>query len=150
MRRVRDSTPTAPRPIDTQRATRQLVADEFLLALLDRDIQLFVAAFEAARVVPGLADIAGREEQTGDDQLLHGVGVGARCVEDRNAARGQTRHGNVVGARPGARDGDDAGGNVDRVHVRRADQHGVRVAQRGGHFIVDRAATVPGRGPKCC
>ena len=103
------------------------IADEFFLALLDRDVDLFVGAFQVARVIPGLADVAGREKHTRDHQLFHGVGIRAGSVEHRHAALGQRRDRNIVGAGAGAATAMTLGGNVDRVHVRRADQHCVGI-----------------------
>ncbi len=84
---------------DAERAARQLVADELLLALLDRLLDGVVVALESAHVAPRLADVARRQEQPRQHQFLDRVGVGARRVEHRHAAATQLRDRHVVGAR---------------------------------------------------
>jgi hypothetical protein len=135
VRRVRDFHADRAEANDAERAARQFIADEFLLALLDRAIEFFVAALQFAGVIPRLADISRREKQARDHQFLHRVGIGAGSVEYGYAALGQARHWNIVGARAGAPDGDDTGGKIHRVHVRRADQDRVGIAYRRGDFI---------------
>ncbi len=120
---------------DAERAARQLVADELLLALLDRLVELLVVALEPAHVLPRLADVARREEHAGDDQLLDRVGVGTRRVENGNAALRQTRDRDVVRARAGACHCLDARRHIHLVHVRRAQQDRVGMADLGGDLI---------------
>ncbi len=64
---------------DTKRATRQLEADEALLALLDGGLDGVVVTGQAADVLPGLADISGGEEEPAQHELLDGVRIRARA-----------------------------------------------------------------------
>ncbi len=114
---------------DPQRAAGKLEADERLLALLDRLVDRLVVAAQRAGERPGLADVARRQEQAREHELLDRVGVGARGVEDGNAAPAQLRDRNVVDARAGAPDRAHGVGNCGAVHVRRAHQNGIRALQ---------------------
>src|SRR5690606_14060710 len=116
-------------------AAGQLESVEVLLARLDGLADLLVGPFEVARKVPGLAELPAGDDQAGNDQFLDRVGIGARRVEDRDAARAHLRDGNVVDAGAGAADGLERRRNVERVHVGRADEDGVGVLYVGTDVI---------------
>ena len=94
------STPIAPSPI-TPSTVPAVRADELLLALLHREFQRVVITPQAAHVRARLADVAGREQQGGDDQLLDRIGIRPGRVEHRDAAFRHRGHRHVVGPRPG-------------------------------------------------
>ncbi len=128
----------------TERTARQLVADETLLALLDRRFQCVLLACQPAHEIPGFADVPRRNEQPREHQLLHRIRIRAGRGEDGDAALRQQRHGYVVG--PGARatDRKNARRNLHRVHIGGPDQDGIGVADLGGNFIaVARQAVEP-------
>ena len=122
-RRVGDQAADRAEADDAERALRQLDAGELLLPLLD-------ARFEVRRRRPRRArdelqrrnQVARRDQHRGEHQLLDRVRVRARRVEHRHAARGSSRHRDVVGAGPGAPDRLDGRRNRHRVHVVRAHQ----------------------------
>ncbi len=134
-RGIRDLDTDRPESHDAERAAGQLVANELLLALLHRLLDRVIVALERADVAPGLADVARREEQAREHQFLDRVRVRAGRVEHRDATAAQLRDGHVVGARAGARDREHALGNLHRVHVRRAQQDRVRVADLRGDLV---------------
>ena len=93
-----------PEPDHAERAARQLESHIGLLALLDRRIDGLIVAFECAGESPGLTDIASRQEQRRDHELLDRIGVGTGGVEHRNAAPAELGDRNVVGAGAGTCD----------------------------------------------
>ena len=134
-RGIRDLDADRAEADDAERAAGQLVADELLLALLHRLLDRVIVAFERADVAPGLADVARREEQAREHQFLDRVRVRAGRIEHRDAAPAQLRDRHVVGARARARDRQHARRDLHRVHVRRAQQDRVRVADLGGDLV---------------
>ena len=86
-----------------------------------------VGAVQVAREIPSLADMAAAEDEPGDDQFLHRVGVRARGVEYRNAERAHLRHRDVVHAGAGAAHGLERFRDLHVVHFGRAHQDGVRL-----------------------
>ena len=135
VRCIRDLDADRAEPDHAERAARQLVADELLLALLDRLVQLLVVALEPTHVLPRLADVARGEEQPGNDELLDRVRIRAGRVEDGNAALGKPRDRNVVGAGAGARDRFDARRHIHLVHVRGAQQDRIGMTDLGGDLV---------------
>ena len=85
--------------------------------------------------LPGRHNVARRQQHAGQHQFLHGVRIGTRRVEDRDAALGECRDGHIVGAGTGARDGKDRLGQRHLVHVGGTHQHGVGVADFRGDLI---------------
>ena len=120
---------------DAQRTARQLKADELLLARLHRLMHRLVIAFQLLHEVQRLRDVARGHQHRRQHQFLHGVGVGARCIEHRHAALAHRRDRDVVGAGTGTTDRLDRGRDVELVHVGRAHQHRIRILDLGGDFI---------------
>ena len=118
--------PMAPRPMIPSVRCGSSNPGERFLAVLDLSIEVARAGVEPGDEVERGHEVARREEQRRQHELLHRVGVGARCVEHRHPAPRHLGHGNVVRARPGAADRPDAGRDRHRVHVVRADEDGVR------------------------
>ena len=133
--RVRDLDADGAESHNAEGAPRQLIADEFLLALLHRHFERVVVTFERAHVAPGLTDVACGQEQPGEHEFLHGIGVGARRVEDRDATQAELGDGDVVGA--GARPGHSqhTRRNLDRVHVGRTNQQRIRPHEFRRDFV---------------
>ncbi len=113
----------------------QLDADEIFLARFDLFGQFGVAALQLAGVIPGGAEVAGRQQHARQHQFLDRVGVGAGRVEHANALRRHLRHRNVVDARAGAADGFERGGNRPVVHGERTQQHRVGMLDFGGDLV---------------
>ena len=67
------------------------------------------------------------EEHTAKDELLDGVGVGTRSVEDRDAQLGHADDGDVVSAGAASGDGTDTDIDLGLLQLVRAEEDGVRV-----------------------
>jgi hypothetical protein len=72
-------------------------------------------------------DVTGGDEHGGDDQLLHGVGVGAGGVEHHDTVFRAAVNGDVVGAGSGPGDGPQGGGELIFVHGGGAHQDAVLI-----------------------
>ena len=68
-------------------------------------------------------DVTTRQHQTCDYQLLHGIGIGPRSVEDDDALLGAAVERNVVDAGTGTSDGTERRREVHRLHIGGAHQH---------------------------
>ena len=112
-------------PDDAQRLAAQLGTDEGLFALL-HVLGNRVAALEGLRPVHGIHQIAAARDQRTDDELGHGVGVGARRVEHDDALVRAVLHGNVVRTGTCAGDGQQAVGQRGIVHIGAAHQNALR------------------------
>ena len=111
-RRVGHTHANGPQADDAEGLAGQLKTDELLLACLDRLGDLGVGSRQLMGKAGGGNEVARGDEQTGQDQLLDRVGVGARGVEDRNTSLGHLGNRDVV--RPGAGTGDSPDGLRDR------------------------------------
>ncbi len=70
-------------------------------------------------------DAAAAEQHAGDDELLHGIGIGAGGVEDDDALIGATIERNVVHTGAGARNGQQAGRELGLVQLGAANEDAV-------------------------
>jgi hypothetical protein len=96
---------------DAQRAARQFVADEMLLAGFHLLVQRLVVAVQAIDEIQiAGSHVARAHQHAGDDQFLDRIGVGAGGVEHDHAALAHGLDRDVVGAGAGAADGQHAGG----------------------------------------
>ena len=96
---------------DAQRVAGQLEAGEVLLAVLHRLVHVGHRRHRAPATKRSAGtQVARRHQHAGEHQFLDRVGVRARRVEHRHAARAHRRYRDVVGAGAGAADGLDAGG----------------------------------------
>ena len=125
-RRVGDQATDLAQADHAQRAAGQLVAGEALLAVLDRLVHVGNSRVKAGDKAQRRCDVARGQQHAGEHEFLDRVGVGARGVEDRHAARAHQAHRNVVGACAGAADGAHAVGDRLVVQVGRAQQQRVR------------------------
>ena len=145
-----------PQPDDAEGAPRQLEADVRLLPGLDELVHGGVVALEAVGERCGVHDVAGGEEDAGDDELLHRVGVGAGRVEHRDAALRQLVDRNVVRAGACTSHGEDAGRDRFPVELGGAHEEGVRIGHVMAHLVAvagqpgetDRADGVEGTDAK--
>ena len=135
VRRVTDFDPDRTETDDSQRLARQFGTHEALLACLGRLFDRFVVAGKPANELPGLADVSCRQQQPGDHQFLHRIGIGARRVEDRDSPARQLGNRDVVGTGPRPGNGQHSRRNLHRMHVRRTQQDGVRVPDLGGDLV---------------
>ena len=79
-------------------------------------------------------NVTGGDEQGGNDQLLHRVGVGAGGVEDHDAVFRAAVDGNVVGAGAGPGNGPQGVGELVVVHGGGANQDAVLVFHIAAHL----------------
>ena len=120
---------------DTQGLLIELGAHKGGLALLHRGGHVHALGVGLLLYPLGAAhDVAGGDEHGGDDQLLHGVGVGAGGVEDHDAVLGAAVNGDIVGAGAGAGDGPQGLGELILVHGGGADQDAVLVLYVVAHL----------------
>jgi hypothetical protein len=110
-----------------ERAPRQLETHEALLLLLDCRLDRLILAGEGAGEQPRRPDVARRQQQSREHQLLHRVGIGPGGVEHRNAAPAHVGHRDVVDADARATDGAHTGGNGRAVQVRGTHEDRVRL-----------------------
>src|SRR5512138_2872790 len=103
-----------------ERAAGQLVPDILLLTFLDRFFDFVIASFQRPNVLPSLTDVASRQEQARDDELLDGVCVRAGRIEDGYPALREPSHGYVVRAGTRTSNRFDARRNLHRMHIGRA------------------------------
>ena len=89
--------------------------------------------FEALGPLDGVDHVAAARNQRTDDQLCHGVGVGAGGVEHHDTGAGAFLDGDVVGAGTRAGDRQQAVGQRHVVHIGAAHQD----ALRSGGLVVD-------------
>ena len=122
--------PMAPSPMIPSVRLRQLDAGELLLAVLDLALEIGSGGIESCDVAERRNEVASRHQQRRQHQLLHRIGVGARRIEHRHAARGHRRDRNIVGARAGAADRLHACGYCHRLHVVRAHEDGIGMLDR--------------------
>ena len=140
--------PILPRPMMPSVLAGQLDAGEGLLAVLDRLVEVGAspASSRATKRSAG-AQVARRHQHAGQHQLLDRVGVGARRVEHRHAARAHRRHRDVVGAGAGAADGLHAG--RDRPCACMSAER-TRIASGVGDVLADAVARRPaGASGRC-
>ena len=110
---------------DAQGLAQQLRPGEVGFALLHQGGDLLppigdgLDPFDAAQHVPG------GHHHGAELLLLHGFGVGAGAVENRDALLGAGLHGDVVGAGSGPADGQQLGREGVIVQVGAADQQGL-------------------------
>ena len=118
---------------DAQGLAADLVAGEGLLRLFGG---LGDAGIRRVLADPFISadDVAGAQQHARDDQLLHGVGVGAGGVEDHDACFRAAVDRDVVDAGAGAGDGAEVSGKFHFLHVRGTDQ------DAGGFFRAVREA----------
>ena len=109
-----------------QRLSADFGTGELGLALFDQLGNLRALSVQSARPVDAAGHVTAAQHQAADDQLGHGVGVGAGGVENHDAAPGALVDGDVVGTRARARDGQQAVGQVHVMHGGRANQNAVR------------------------
>ena len=123
--------------------------DELALALFDLFAHLVAGALEGLCPLNALDYLTGSEQQTGENQLLDRVGVGAGGVEHADALLGALVLGNIVGACAGSGDSEQvvaelhvvhgSGANQNRVGILHVVAAGVVVAEAlgadGGDFI---------------
>ena len=143
---VRDQAADGAEAEDAERAPRELDAGKLLLGVFDLAVEVRRLRVEARDELKRRNDVARRQQQRGQHELLHRVGVGARRVEHRHAALRHLCHRDVVGSRPGAADGLDTRPERHGVHVVRAHQDGVGLRRRSC-----RRRSAPrgsGRGPR--
>jgi len=94
-----------------------------------------ILALQGTGEIPGLADVARRQQHAGDNQLLDGIGIRPRRIEDRDAGGAHALDGNVVDACPGTTDRLDRRGQFHVVHIEGSQQDGIRVLDLGGNFV---------------
>ena len=114
-----------PQADDAERAAGQLESDELLLAGLDGLGDLGVVALEGVGEAGRRDEVARGDEQSRQDQLLDGVGVGAGSVEHGHAALGERLDRDVVRAGAGPGHGQDRVLDGGVVELGRTHQQGV-------------------------
>ena len=106
-----------------QRVVRQFAAGEEFLLVLHQCMKGFVVTLgHVANEIQRRHQITARQQQRRENQLVHRVGIGARRIENGDAASRKLRHGNIIRAGAGAADGAHAAGNGEIVHFLRAHQ----------------------------
>ena len=109
--------PIAPRPMmPSVRPGSSTPANCFFPSSTSRS-RSGVSRLERRHVAERRYHVARGDEQRGQHELLHCVGVCAGRIEHRRAAFRHFRDGNVVGARPGAADRADTRGDRHLLHV---------------------------------
>ena len=83
-------------------------------------------------------DVTARQHQTRDHQLLHGICIGTRGVEDDDALLSTAVERDVVDAGTGTSDGTECRREVHRLHIGGAHQHTGGVVD-----LVDQSVTLP-------
>ena len=129
---------------DAQSLALDLVARESLLGLF-RSLAYVGIGDIGPDPFCAAHDVTGRQDQTGDDQLLDGVGVGAGCIEYDNAFLSAALQGDIVDAGAGTGDGSEAGGEGHFLHIGGTDQYACRVV----HGIHQAVALAETGGPHC-
>ena len=110
---------------DAQGLAQQLRPGEVGLALLHQGGDLLPPARDGLHPLNAAQHVPGGQHHGADLLLLHGFGVGAGAVKDRDAMLGAGLHGDVVGAGPGPADGQQLGRKGVIVQVGAADQQGL-------------------------
>ena len=108
---------------DAQGLALQFVACKLLLAVFDCPFQVGRGHVQPGHELQRRRQVARGQQHAGQHQFLHRVGIRARCVEHRHAARAHRLDRDVVGARTGAADGAHAVGDRHAVQVGAAHQH---------------------------
>ena len=119
--RVRDLGADRTETYDAERLALDLVAGEGFLGLLGVLLDIFVLRV-CADPVSAADNVAGGEDEAGDDQLLDRVRVCARGVEDDDAFLGAAVDRDVVDACAGTGDGAEFGRELHFLHIRGADE----------------------------
>ena len=104
-----------------------LGTDELALALFDLFAHLVAAALEGLCPLNALDYLSRSEQQTGEDQLLDRVGVGAGCVENANALLGALVLGDIVGACAGSGNSEQIVAELHVVHGSGANQNRIGI-----------------------
>ena len=144
-RRIRHQAPDCTQPDNAQCASGQFGAGEFLFAVLHLFVQGRIVALHTRGKPQRRHDIARGQQHAGDDQFFHRVGIRARRVEYRHAARAHLLHRNIIRPCSGARDRQHAGGNLHLQHVVRTHQDGI-----GFGDVVARDITLRGQALQTC
>lgn len=110
--------------------SHDLTATEQSLVLLNA-LPGLSALSEGLHVVNTVDDATGTKKHTAKDQLLDGIGVGTRSVEDGDAQLGHASDGDVVGAGTATGDGTDGVGDLLLLELVAAEEDGVSVGGVG-------------------
>ncbi len=124
-----------PQTNDAQRLAKDLAAGELLLGLLGGLAHVLVIGV-VAHPRHAADDVAARQQHAGQHKLLHGVGIGARRVEDGDAGLGELVQRDVVHASAGAGHGLQVRGHFHLVHVGGAHEDGVGLVDVLGDLVV--------------
>ncbi len=144
---IGDADPDCPQAQDGQTPARQFEAGELLLALLHRGHEVFLRGVQFLHVAGRRQQVAGTQQQPGDDQLLHRIGIRAGGVEHGHAALGQGRHRDIVDPAPGAPHRQDRIRDLHRMQIERAQHQRVRLIDiRGDLVMVTRETIQPAHG----
>ena len=119
---------------DAQLLALDLAAGELLLRLLHRlgDIRIVGVVTAPCDAVH---DAAASQQERAQNDLLHGIGIGTRRVEHDDALLGAAVRGDVVHARPRARDGQQAVAERHVVHGSAAHEYGRRLRGVVGKLV---------------
>ncbi len=134
-RRVGDQAADAAQSDHPKRVPGELEPRKCLLAVFDPRVHVGVAGVQAGDELQCGRQIARGHQHAGQHKFLDRVGVGARCVEHRHAARAHRRHRDVVRARARAPDGPHRARDGQRVHVGGAHENGVGIGDVLADFI---------------
>jgi hypothetical protein len=105
----------------------KLIAGERLLAGLDLGLQLGILRIEGVQVLQRVIEIARRQQHAGHYEFFDRVGVGAWCVEHRDAAHRHCWDRDVVRSGPGAPDREQGLRNLQIVQIGGSNQDRVRI-----------------------
>ena len=132
---------------DAQRLAAHFLSDELSLALFD-ELSDILLPLQGLRPVGAFNDLSAAQEEFAQDELFHGIGVGAGRIEDDDALLRTFVDGDVVDARARARHGEEIFAEGIVVHREGAKDdafgilYAVRVVIARKHLVRDGADRV--------
>ena len=127
---------------DAQRLACKLRADEILLAGFYLLFDAYFAVLERAAPFDTLGDLAGGQQQAGQNQFLYGVCICAGGIESYDALLGHAIQRQVVHACACAADAQQLFGKLRGVHVCAADDDGIGIINVGSNVVFVRVEHV--------
>ena len=109
-----------------QRFAPNLRAGELPLAFLHQLGDRIPLPFQSLRPLNAAGYVPSAQHQAADDQLRHGVGIGAGGIENRNPPPGAFVDGDIVGARACSGNGQQALRQLPFVHIGGTNQNAFR------------------------
>jgi len=131
---VGDGRTDGPEADDAELLARELGTRKAVLGLLGLLAHVRVIAVLADPLVAA-DDVAAGEQHPSEDELLHGVCVGAGRVEDDDALIGAAVDGDVVHPGTGSRDGQEGLRKLDLVEVGASHEDGVGTVKLAHEFV---------------